>query len=94
MSPPGTFGTERFVTAAQLSILPGGAMAPPYMAAGSPLPVLIKNRRAEACLRRALSELSGWIETLRDRYCPAGWCSAQRIQNIYDCQWQSYNNLS
>ena len=21
---------------------------------------------------------------------PGGWCSAQRIQNLYDCQWQSY----
>ena len=22
------------------------------------------------------------------------WCSAQRIKNDYDCQWQSYHNLS
>ena len=21
---------------------------------------------------------------------PGGWCSAQRIQNLYDCRWQSY----
>ena len=21
---------------------------------------------------------------------PGGWCSAQRIKNLYDCQWQSY----
>ena len=22
-----------------------------------------------------------------------GWCSAQRIKNIHDCQWQSYYNF-
>ena len=21
---------------------------------------------------------------------PGGWCSAQRIKNLYDCRWQSY----
>jgi len=24
---------------------------------------------------------------------PRGWCSAQRIHNYNDCQWQSYRNL-
>ena len=26
----------------------------------------------------------------RKKPSPGGWCSAQRIQNLYDCQWQSY----
>ena len=26
----------------------------------------------------------------REKPSPGGWCSAQRIQNLYDCQWQSY----
>ena len=27
------------------------------------------------------------------RGLPHQWCSAQRIKNINDCQWQSYNNV-
>ena len=26
----------------------------------------------------------------REKPSPGGWCSAQRIQNLYDCRWQSY----
>ena len=26
----------------------------------------------------------------REMPSPGGWCSAQRIRNLYDCRWQSY----
>ena len=49
---------------------------------------------AAACPARQLPTFERQKSTLnltgQRKPSPGGWCSAQRIQNLYDCQWQSY----
>ena len=57
----------------------------------SPRRGIVGARHASPAWQRLLSgKIDEKARRDREKPSPGGWCSAQRIQNLYDCRWQSY----